>query len=86
MAFARADGLFSESTGKRARRCLAAGSTVFFDVQAGGCLEGASGPAAAQAYARIGSPGASQTTINLAGSSPSACEASSSYGLSEAVT
>jgi hypothetical protein len=45
------------------------GSTVFFTALAGGCATGASGPGVNQLYARIGDPGATQVTVNVAGTS-----------------
>ena len=62
----------------------AGGSTVFFNVQAGGCVPGASGPAVNQVYARIGTPGATQTTVNVAGTS--GCATSVSCNVSSPVT
>ena len=47
----------------------AGGSTVFFNAAAGGCVTGATGPAASQLYARIGAAGTTQATVNVAGSS-----------------
>ena len=63
----------------------AAGSTVFFSARAGGCNAGAgTGPAANQLYARIGSPGGTQTTVNVAGTS--GCETSTSCNVTSPVT
>jgi hypothetical protein len=62
----------------------AAGSTVFFTAQAGGCLTGAAGPPSNQVYARVGLPGARQATVNLAGGS--GCTASTSCNVTSAVT
>ncbi|MGO9322461.1 MAG: hypothetical protein ACLQBY_16915 [Solirubrobacteraceae bacterium] len=62
----------------------AGGSTVFFNARAGGCVSGASGPAANQMYARIGAAGATQATVNVAGSS--GCESSVSCNVTSPVT
>jgi streptogramin lyase len=62
----------------------AAGSTVFFTAQAGGCETGAAGPPTNQVYARIGLPGAPQATVNVAGSS--GCTVSTSCNVTGAVT
>jgi DNA-binding beta-propeller fold protein YncE len=71
--------------GNRHNAVSAAGSTVFFGAQAGGCNAGAgAGPAANQLYARIGSPGATQTTVNVAGTS--GCETSTSCNVTSPVT
>ena len=60
------------------------GSTVFFSVQASGCVPGADGPPGTQVYARIGTPGSPQATVNLAGSS--GCASSTACNLTSAVT
>jgi hypothetical protein len=65
------------------------GSTVFFTAAAGGCNDGnvgetGSGPVASAVYARIGSPGGVQATVNVAGSS--GCEASASCAVTSPVT
>jgi DNA-binding beta-propeller fold protein YncE len=62
----------------------AGGSTVFFNAQAGGCASGATGPAVNQLYARIGTPGAAQTTVNVAGTS--GCATSVSCNVTSPVT
>ncbi|MGH2902093.1 MAG: TolB family protein [Solirubrobacteraceae bacterium] len=61
----------------------ATGSTVFFGAQAGGCAAGATGPAANQLYARIGTPGGAQTTVDVAGTS--GCDASVSCNVTSPV-
>jgi sugar lactone lactonase YvrE len=61
----------------------ASGSTVFFTAQAGGCATGATGPASNQLYARIGTPGLAQATVNVAGSSE--CATSTSCNLTSPV-
>ncbi len=61
-----------------------AGSTVFFNAQAGGCVSGATGPNAAQLYARIGIPGTTQTTVNVAASS--GCNSSASCNITKPVS
>jgi hypothetical protein len=70
--------------GERHNAVSDAGSTVFFNAQAGGCIPGATGPAAAQLYARIGSPGAAQATVNVAAGG--GCESSASCDVTQAVT
>jgi hypothetical protein len=62
-----------------------AGSTVFYNAQAGGCISGATGPSANQVYARIGVPGAAQATVNVAAASQSECEAAPSCGVTSPV-
>ena len=62
----------------------AGGSTVFLTAQAGGCAAGATGPSANQAYARVGSPGATQATVNVAGTSE--CAGSASCNVTSPVT
>ena len=52
-----------------ARGISGAGSTVLFSAEPGPCEEAGTGPAVAQLYARVGAPGAAETTVNLAGSS-----------------
>jgi hypothetical protein len=67
----------------------AAGSTVVFNAQAGGCEEGGetgAGPAANGLYARIGRPGATQTTVNVAAASASECATSTSCNVTSPVT
>jgi hypothetical protein len=55
------------------------GGTVLFTVEAGGCTGGGSGPPVGELYARIGDPGSTQVTVNLAGSAgcslSTACDA-----------
>ncbi len=75
----------TESEARRVHNGVsAAGSTVFFTAQAGGCQTGTAGPPTSQVYARIGLPGAPQATVNLAGSS--GCIASTSCNVTGAVT
>jgi hypothetical protein len=68
----------------------AAGATVFFTAGAltgyspSGVLCGGSGPGVDQLYARIGSPGSAQATVNIAGSS--ACGASASCDVTSVPT
>ena len=62
----------------------AGGSTVFLNAQAGGCVSGATGPVVNQVYARIGTPGGAQTTVNVAGTSE--CETSPSCNVTSPVT
>ncbi|HEY5342082.1 MAG TPA: hypothetical protein VIJ66_00265 [Solirubrobacteraceae bacterium] len=44
-----------------------AGTTVFFNAEAGECAPEAAGPPVAQLYARVGTPGSGQVTVNVAG-------------------
>jgi hypothetical protein len=68
------------------------GSTVFFNASPGGCMganfEGSevtgTGPVASGLYARIGTPGAPQVTVNVAGSSE--CATSVSCNVTSPVT
>jgi hypothetical protein len=65
------------------------GSTVLFNAQAGGCeREGVigTGPIANGLYARIGRPGARQTTVNVAAASASECTTSTSCNVTSPVT
>jgi hypothetical protein len=62
----------------------AGGSTVFFTARAAGCAPGATGPAGAQLFARIGSPGTMQATVNVAAGL--GCAASASCDVTGAVT
>jgi hypothetical protein len=62
----------------------AAGTTVFFNAQAGGCVPGATGPAVDELYARVGSPGGDQITVNVAGTSE--CMTSISCNVTSPVT
>jgi len=62
----------------------AGGSTIFFNVQGHRCAKAATGPASDQLYARIGSPGAAQATVNVAGTSE--CATSVSCDVTKPVT
>jgi hypothetical protein len=78
-------GAAATGTGPVHNAVSAAGSTVFFGAQAGGCNAGAgTGPAANELYARIGSPGGTQTTVNVAGTS--GCDTSTSCDVTSPVT
>jgi hypothetical protein len=59
-----------------------AGATVLFTVEAGGCAGGGTGPAVGQLYARIGDPGSTRATVNLAGTS--GCAASTACNVTTA--
>jgi hypothetical protein len=58
------------------------GATVLFTATEGPCAEGGTGPAVTQLYARIGDPGSTQATVNLAGSS--GCAASTACDVTTA--
>jgi sugar lactone lactonase YvrE len=62
----------------------AGGATVLFTAEAGGCAAGAAAPSSDQVYARVGSPGSAQATINVAGTA--GCEASVSCNVTSPVT
>jgi hypothetical protein len=67
----------------------AGGTTVVFNAQAGGCeTQGVigAGPAVNGLYARIGRPGATQTTVNVASASASECTTSASCNVTSPVT
>jgi hypothetical protein len=58
----------AKSPSTRAPAISSGGSTVLFTAAEGPCGGGGSGPPAPQLYARIGDPGSTQTTVNVAGS------------------
>jgi hypothetical protein len=76
-------GNVERDTGTVRNGVSAGGSTIFFNVQPHKCLPKAPGPAVAQLYARIGTPGA-QTTVNVAGTSE--CASSASCNVTKPVT
>jgi hypothetical protein len=76
-------GNVESDTGTVRNGVSAGGSTIFFNVQPHKCLLKAPGPALAQLYARIGTPGA-QTTVNVAGTSE--CASSTSCNVIKPVT
>ena len=74
----------TESQARPVRNGISAGgSTVFFNVQAGGCATGAGGPPVPQVYARLGTPGTRQATVNVAGSN--GCATSATCNVTSAV-
>jgi len=60
------------------------GSTIFFTAEAPSVECSGSGPAVNQVYARIGAPGSTQTTLNVAGTSE--CSTSASCNVTSPVT